>query len=114
MKFKDKIKNNSGVAILIIVLVIGVLISIVTVLTGIFSVKIRLSSETKYSVGAVYAAESGIECCIYRLRDPAFDCSLITPNSIGASFDTGATCDTNDIKSIGNYNGVSRTLEVGF
>jgi hypothetical protein len=114
MKNIIKIKKNSGVAVLLTILIMGVLISIVTALTGIFSTKLKLSAETKYSVGAFYAADSGVDCCIYKHKDPSFICSDISPLSTGATFDTDVTCDTDNVKSVGRFRGVTRAMEISF
>ena len=112
------LKPDSGVAILFSILTVGVLLSIVLTLSAIFIPKLKLSSQTKSSVGAIYAAESAIEWCLYVNR--------IGPVSLptmanGATYTdgTGGILDSSDcaafpIKVLGTYRGVTRAFEVSF
>ncbi|OGN28791.1 MAG: hypothetical protein A3A33_03355 [Candidatus Yanofskybacteria bacterium RIFCSPLOWO2_01_FULL_49_25] len=64
MKLKSS-KNQEGVAIIYVVLMVGVLLSIVFALSAIFLPKVRTATDVKNSVGALYAAESALEWCLY-------------------------------------------------
>lgn len=104
--------KNSGVAVLFTLLIMGILLSIIMVLTGIFAAKLKLSAETKYSVSAYYAAESGVEYCLYLRTSPS-------PIPSPPVLDNQATfvltnCDSGSIKSIGTFRNVSRAIEVTF
>lgn len=116
---KDIIKNiarnnthANGSALLLSILIITALISISTTLLMIFVPKIKTSVDIKDSVGAIYAADSGIEHCLYVARiEPA-----ATPIFInGATFTVSpADCSTPPFTSSGRLNNVTRTLEVDF
>lgn len=98
--------------IIIAVLLIGILLAIVTTLSSLFSGKIELSADTKNSVSALYAAESGMEWCLYFRNDP----SAIPPvMSNGATYTlTPPDCSSLPIKSVGNYRKITRAVEVSF
>lgn len=61
----DNLKLDSGVAVILAVLLMGIFLSIALTLSAIFIPKIRTASDAKRSVGALFAAESGIEWCLY-------------------------------------------------
>ncbi len=114
-----KLKTNEGVAVILAVLLMGFFLSITLVLSAIFIPKIKTASDIKRSVGALYAAESGIEWCLYVNRIGS------TPQPImgnGAVFINGITnvpfveadCSTLPMKSIGTYLGVTRSFEINF
>jgi hypothetical protein len=111
-KFYNNTKN-SGVAVLFTLLIMGILLSIIMVLTGIYAVKLRLSAETKYSVSAYYAAESGVEYCLYLRTLPL---PIPTPPVLdgGRTFDTGSDCTVGSINSKGSFHNVTRAIEVTF
>ncbi len=115
--------NQRGVAVLFAVLLIGIFLSITLTLSAIFIPKIRISSDVKNSVGAIYAAESGVEWCLYVNRIGAASQPIM---SNGASYINGNTGNpfltpspvpgecVSPIKSTGTYNGVTRSLEISF
>lgn len=118
-----KIRNQKGVAILFVVLLVGILLSIVLTLSSIFTPKIRASFDVTSSAGAIYSAESAIEWCLYVNRQsppaptplpPVLDNGAIYANSA-----TGAPLIPNDclspsVRIIGTYRSVSRVLDVTF
>lgn len=57
--------NNEGFALLIAVLVSGVLVSITYVMFSIGLKQLSLSTASKQSQIAFYAADSGLECALY-------------------------------------------------
>lgn len=112
------ISDNRGVALILAILTIGVLITIVLTLSAIFIPKIRLSKDTRNSVGAIYAAESAIEWCIYNKRNGV---TLLPVMANGATYTdiSGGALDASDCsgssaKIIGNYQGVTRAFDVTF
>lgn len=60
-----KINRQSGVALLVGVMLVSVLISIMLTLSAIFIPKLRLAQEVRKSVSAMYAADAGVEYCLY-------------------------------------------------
>lgn len=126
INFKD---NKSRGAILVFsILVMVMMISITTAILGIFLPKIRLASSPLRSVVALYAADSGLEWCLYINRAKPTPQPLPLP-TIGSNNGvqvviyypsagtTVATCDsatetTLDHRSVGSYQGVARSLQL--
>lgn len=108
----DSLPRESGVAILFSIILISVALSAALSLSLIFTPKIRSSGQVKDSVGAFYAADTGIEWCLYVNRKA----SIAAPTlSNGATFTTTpANCATFPMTAIGTYRGVTRALEVNF
>lgn len=110
-KFNDS-KTDRGAALIFTILVTVVIISITTTMAAIFLPKIKQSGEIKRSVEAFYAADTGIEHCLYVNRiGPA-----PTPTfNNGATYTvTPADCSSPPFKTIGSFQGVVRSLKVNF
>lgn len=111
------LKPNSGVAVILAVLLMGVFLSITLTLSAIFIPKIRTAGDVKRSVAAAYAAESGIEWCLYVNRKGSAATPVMSNGATYINGNTGvsfvpADCSTSPIKSLGTYQGVTRTFEV--
>ncbi len=113
-----KFSSQSGVVLLISLVLTGILISIVLAVSLIFIPKIRLAGDSKKSAAALYAAESALEWCLYaHNKDPN---AVLPVMANGASFVNAATnvapvsadCSAVYFKIIGTYQGVSRSFEV--
>lgn len=110
--FKKISADQSGVAILLAMVLIGFVISMAITLAALFTPKIRLASEVRNSVGAFYAADSGLERCLY----------VSSKGATGAlNMSNGATvvvtppdCSSSTIRSVGSYGGVTRAVEISF
>lgn len=106
--------RQSGVALVISILVVGILLSIVLTLSAIFIPKIRIAAETKNSVTAAYAAESALEWCLYVVN--------IDPDQSRPTMENGSTytpiaptaCTTSPVRATGTYRGVTRAFEITF
>ncbi|MBI2063836.1 MAG: hypothetical protein HYT65_02490 [Candidatus Yanofskybacteria bacterium] len=114
-----RLKTNEGAAVIFTVLLIGLFLSIVFTLSAIFIPKIRTSSDIKSSAGALYAAESGIEWCLYVDRRGAAAMPVMSNGATYINGNTGlpfipADCSIFPIKSDGTYRGVTRSFEVSF
>jgi hypothetical protein len=116
-----KSKYNSGVAILFAVLLMGILLSIILTLSSIFTPKIRASFDVGSSTGAIYAAESAAEWCLYvsgvgpaekpvMFNGAVYKNGLTEPPSDFSP--TGTECTNNIIRTIGTYRGTSRSYEL--
>lgn len=108
--FQKITAKNNGIAILLSLLVMGVLTSIIIVMTSIFTSKLKISVDAKYSVSAYYTAESGVEWCLYKLKvDPT---PVATPEMDNGGTFTVSTCTSSTIKSIGKFRNTTRAIEV--
>ena len=128
MKYKFSIRSQRGVVAIITVLFITFLASIVIALAAIILPRLRVSAEIKRSVGALYAADSALEWCLYRgakaivpgpdMQNGATYVVYLsgtttspTPSPSGATTDC-STPGGPPIKSIGTYQGVTRSFEI--
>lgn len=114
-------KTESGSVIIFTVLILGVMLAITLALTGIYLPRLRaVGDASSGSVGAIYAADSAVEWCIYNNRGNA---PLPSPTmSNGSTYTlqdplTGSpspcTASTSlDVQAVGTYRGVSRSLQV--
>jgi hypothetical protein len=106
---KNNFKNQSGVVIVFSIILISVLLSAALSVALIFTPKLRASAEIRHSAGAIYAADTGIEWCLYVNRKGAIAAPVL---SNGATVTLlPANCLTFPIKSTGNYRGTTRVLE---
>lgn len=124
MDINSKNKNQRGSVLVYAFLIMIMIMSTSFAVLGIFLPKIRVASDPFRSVFALYAADSGLEWCLYVSR------GKLTPPAIqdilgnGASFllyypssgFTPATCGSSELpldhRSVGVYQDVSRSLEI--
>lgn len=111
----QKHKNQNGQMILFAVIILGSMISIALALGAIFVPKVRLLVDVKNSTGALFAAESGIEWCLYNARIQPLPTPAPPAMSNGAAFQiTPADCSGSTFKAVGNFKGVVRAFEASF
>lgn len=114
-------KFQAGLVSIVAILLVGIFLSMVLTLSAIFIPKLKSSSDVKKTSAAFYAAESAVEWCIYvnRKTPPSPTPQPPVMNNM-ASFTNGITgnnfaavdCLSSPIKSIGNFQNLSRSLEV--
>ena len=115
-----KLKTNSaGTAVLFAVLLAALFLSIILTLSAIFIPKVRTAGDIKRSAAAAYAAESGVEWCLYINRVGSATLPVMSNGAVYINGDTGAAfvpgdCSALTIKSLGTYQGVARSFEVSF
>lgn len=113
-------KKESGVIVIITLLLVTILSSIVIALAAIIIPRIRVSAEIKWSIGAFYAADSAIEWCLDKPKNPS--ATLANPLSDGGATWTltqqppvKPNCSDSGggpVEAIGTYQGVTRSLEI--
>jgi four helix bundle protein len=113
--------NSDGQALVISILIVGFLLSIALTLSALFIPKIRATSETGKSSAALYAAESGLEWCLYVYKHGAVAApvmgnlaTFLNGNINPPAPLTAADCLTPPVKILGTYQGISRALEISF
>jgi hypothetical protein len=117
--------SQRGSVILYAMLTMSVMLAIGLTLNALFIGKLRSASAVRDSVGALYAADSGVEKCLYEARQhtdqPPMTFSIEVQYAI-TSLATGSLDVTDQCASLGSgsfgfrstgtYRGVRRTLEV--
>ena len=108
-----------GSIIVFTVLMLAAILAITLTLTRIFIPRIRAITEATDSIGAVYAADSAMEWCLYTNRGKAPPLSQPMMSN-GATYQiynggTPSACpsgETLNYRTVGTYRGVSRSFEV--
>lgn len=120
-------KMNKGVSLYLTIIIMSILLAIVLGLSAILVGQMKMLKGMENSVVAFYAADTGIErILVYRL-DPINNRPLNTctesnrcPLYNGAEYyvevEAGVACGANNycIKSVGNYKGTIRAIEVKY
>ncbi|MBI2057705.1 MAG: hypothetical protein HYT63_01850 [Candidatus Yanofskybacteria bacterium] len=111
-----KNKNQDGQILIFAMIILGIMVLTAISLQAILIPKLRLSAEVKNSVGAAFAAESGLEWCLYNNQVSPSPTPWPPPvMANGATFQvTPADCSGTNLKSTGTYRGVVRSFEVNF
>lgn len=123
-KFSVKKLNSRGAATIFIVMsILAAVLAIALGTSFVASTELRISSSSRESVTAYYAAETGIEQALYDhiIKEPtAAKCPLWTSLD-SAQYCLNVTEDTpgdyrtiTKIQSIGEYNSVRRSIEINF
>src|SRR3989344_7563991 len=108
-----------GSIIIFTLLMLSAILAITLTLTRIFLPRIRTITEATNSIGALYAADSAMEWCLYNNRGkvpllarPAMangsTYQIYRNNSISACPDI----ESLNYRTVGNFRGVSRSFEV--
>lgn len=117
-------QRQRGAALIVSVLYVAVMLAIVLALTAAILPKLRSSAVSKNSVAALYAAESGLEWCLYYYvldadpgQLPQMNNEAEITNENGQPFDE-ADCAALQahlpVKVLGTYNGTTRAFEISF
>ncbi len=111
-----KNKNQDGQILIFAAIILGIMVLTSLALQALIIPKLRLSAEVKNSVGAAFAAESGLEWCLYNNQASPSPTPWPSPvMSNGGTFQvTPSNCSGKNLKSLGTYRGVSRQFEVNF
>lgn len=95
------------------------MLAVTLTLTRIFIPKIRVTTEATDSAGAVYAADSALEWCLYNNRGkvPLLSQPVMSNNATYQIYRDGtlSTCpsgETLNYRTVGTFRGVSRSFEI--
>ncbi|MBI5306632.1 hypothetical protein HZB04_03565 [Candidatus Wolfebacteria bacterium] len=117
----EKFKNNRGQIMLLAVSMIGFAILTSTSIVGyIFLQKIRMATIVVDATKAIYAADAGVECEIYNIKNGGDKKICNSSNNGGSlSFDdqkvkVTTTKNSNPIRSIGVSNNTNRAFSVSW
>ena len=115
---KSKIQKGAAIylALVIMIILLAVALGLTTILIG----QIEMMRKMGYSVIAFYAADAGIERVLMNRHNPTDIPPTTLPN--GATYQVFVTvggapgCDAPNfcIKSIGEYKGIRRAIEISY
>ena len=110
--------QQGAISIFLSVLLLSVILLIALGVSSLMIAQLKMSGQVGYSVVAFYAAEAGAERCLYEVRKsgagscPFTDVQLETVSPFDNVFYTVTYNGSDTIKSIGQYLGTSRKVEL--
>ena len=117
-------EKQRGSVLITTVLYVSIMLAIVLTITAILLPKLRASSISKNSVVALYAAQSGLEWCLYYIvqgEDPGDLPSMSNGATITSISSEALALDDCEVleadlplKVLGVYNGTTRAFEISF
>ena len=107
-------KNQSGITLLLTVVILSAVTLIAVLIANIVIVQLKLAKDIGDSQAAIYAADSGVEWQLYQIRKGVSVASPVMSN--GATVETTVTGTSLNftIKSLGSYQSVKRQFEITF
>lgn len=112
---KPNLNNKEqGSVIIFTILILGSMLTITLALTAIFAPKIGVARDAgSGSVGAIYAADSALEWCLYTNREnPALPQPVMSNGSTYTIQPADCTVTPLNNQVVGTYHNVSRSLQV--
>lgn len=111
--------KQSGIALLLTVIILSVVMLIAMLISNIVITQLKLAGDINDSVAAIYAADSGVECQLYNIRQAKLlNCfsggDLIMSNGATIATTVIESAPSFTIKSLGSYRTVKRQFEVNF
>ncbi len=114
--------DQQGSVIIFTLLILGSMLAITLALATIYLPRIRVISDAGAgSAGAIYAADSAIEWCLYTYREnPPLPSPAMPSMSNGSTYtlipptgcEPSATPAPLNVQAVGTYKNVSRSLQV--
>ncbi len=118
-KNNEILKQDRGSIIVFTVLMLTAILTITLTLTRIFIPRLRSITEATDSIGAVYAADSAMEWCLYNNREksPSLSQPILNNGATYQIYSNGnpSTCpggETLNYRTVGTFRGVSRSFEI--
>lgn len=114
MKLITRKRNESGAVIIFTILILGSMLAIALSLVTIYAPKIRtVGDASSGSIGAIYAADSALEWCIYTNRaNPELPQPTMENGATYTIIPNDCTILPLNNQVVGTYRGVSRSLQV--
>ena len=112
--FKKDNQKQSGIALLLVVVVLSVIILIAVFIANTVVVHLKLAKDIGDSQTAIYAADSGVEWQLYQTRKGVLVASPVMSNGATVSVTVTGSYPSFTIKSLGSYNAVKRQFEISF
>lgn len=111
---KHKNKNQSGVALLLTVIISSVVMLVAVLVATIVTTQLKLVNDINDSTAAIYAADSGVEWRVYQIRHGASVSSPAMANGATITTAVSGSVPNFTIKSLGSFKGVRRQFQVTF
>ncbi len=113
-KTSNGTSSQSGAVLIFTILIMGSMLAIALALVAIYAPKIRVVNDAGAgSVGAIYAADSALEWCIYTNRaNPALPQPVMANGSTYTLIPEDCTVLPLNNQAVGTYKNVSRSLQV--
>lgn len=113
------LKTKKGQVMILTVMILGGIILGATTIAGLLMIyQIRQSTNVKHSTMAIFAADAGVESCLYNwATGPGFPCEFELALDNGASSTVTYSLDEEGnykIKSTGQYGNSLRAFEISF
>lgn len=114
--FLKKNSKERGVSLYLTIVILTILSTVLLTLVGISISQIKVIWTLGDSVVAFYAADSGIEQALYRIRREGNFDNFSDGFSNGASFNVTVTVlpEETTVKSIGSFRDTKRALEAKY
>ena len=115
--------SQKGVSLYLALMIMSVLLALALGISSIFLGQAQTLRQMGYSVVAFYAADTGIEEVLVNRAAPSSTCTDVSPCALGNGADyfltitaAGPNCSAYNycIKSIGEYQGVKRAIEISY
>ncbi len=111
-KFEKNKKNEEGVTILLSVIILAVVLATAMAAAGVVIMQIRLAGNAADSVGAIFAADSGVEWQLYNIRKSTTTAPVMIN---GSTFLTSITWGSPTLlESLGTYRSAKRKFRLSF
>lgn len=116
----SRLNQQQGSIIIYAIILLTIIVTIAISITAVFIPKLKISSDAISSTTALYAADSGIEWCLYLNRgkpNPPVKPTLPSGISLDIFYNNSpASCTSSENplnhRAIGTYRDISRSLEV--
>ena len=111
----NKIRGNEqGSVIIFTILILGSMLAITLSLMAIFGPRVKITQDAgASSIGAIYAADSAIEWCIYTNRgNPSLPQPVMANGATYTIQPSDCTVSPLNHQIVGTYRNVSRSLKV--
>ncbi len=111
-KFRQNMANERGVTMLLTMIILAVVLATAIAAAGVVVMQIRLAGNAADSVGAIFAADAGVEWQLYNIRHSTTTEPVMVN---GSTFLTSITWGSPTVlKSLGTFRSAKRQFRLTF
>ncbi len=111
-KFNQKNNQKGVISIILSLLVLSILLIIGLGVSAVSLHRLKVAAQMGQSVTAYYAAEAGIEKCLYEVwQEGNSSCSSGSLSAVDASYEVEANLSEGWIESVGSYGITTRKIK---